>query len=260
MPFLPTAQGVIFSARRGSGEPSLVCVHGAGGTHQHWGKQLRDLSNALHVVSFDLPGHGRSPGTGHSNVSDYSSVVAAVLDTLHLERVVLAGHSMGGAVALCTALAIPQRLAGLVLVGSGARLPVAPSLVQQVSRGDHAAAVMMIAAMVYHHTASPELRAQGEAAFLGTDPLVLAGDLQACAAYHIADALHHISCPTLIICGEEDRVTPPSFSAYLHEHIGGSSLVMVPNAGHMVLIEQPDAVTVAIRQFCASLTCQCRSG
>lgn len=248
MPFVETAYGALFYAQRGLPTPALVTIHGAGGSHQHWGLQLQALRHGVRVIGLDLPGHGRSPGPGRSSVDDYCRVLLAALDALGLEHVVLAGHSMGGAIALAIALTTPERVTGLVLVGTGARLPVMPALFAHLER-DPALAARLVVERAYARSADPALRAAGEIFFTQVDPQVFRGDLLACAAFDVMGHLNAIHCPTLVICGEEDRITPPKFSRYLRDSIAGSELVMVPDAGHMVQIEQPGLVSEAMRRF-----------
>lgn len=248
MPFLNTAYGTLFYAQRGTGLPALVGIHGAGGTHQHWGLQLHALHDLGRMLALDLPGHGRSPGAGRQQIADYSDLLLAALDALELEQVVLAGHSMGGAIALWTAITAPARVAGLALIGTGARLRVLPALFTDFEQNP-AAAVRLIVERAYGSRTPPELQAAGEAAFRQIDPQVFRGDLLACNVFDLMEPVHTIRCPTLIICGAEDRLTPPRFSHYLHEAIAGSTFVLVPHAGHMVLIEQPEAVNSALRDF-----------
>lgn len=223
----------------------LVCIHGAGGTHQHWGYQCPRLSRSTQVIALDLPGHGRSPGPGCCTIAAYSAVLLAMLDALDLEQALLAGHSMGGAIALWTALVAPTRVAGLALIGTGARLPILPALIESFER-DPSAAVHLIVERAYGPEATPELQAMGAAAFHQIDPLVFRGDLQACQSYTLMEQISDVQCPTLVLCGSVDQVTPPKFSQYLQTHIRGSRLVLVPHAGHMVLLEQPETVYQAL--------------
>lgn len=255
MPYCQTHEGELFYVRRGPAEPgaggALVCVHGAGGTHQHWGNQFRSLSQARSLIALDLPGHGRSAGPGRSSVAAYCQVLVAALDSLGLEQVVLSGHSMGGAIALWTALEFPERVARLVLVSSGARLPVLPALFEHLEQGRAAEAVRLIVERAYGRGAAPALRVAGEKAFLKTNPQVLYGDLQACAGYNSQERLAEIRCPTLVLCGDDDFVTPLKFSHTLHEGIGGARLIVLPGAGHMALLERSASVSTAITRFLA---------
>ncbi len=248
MPLLATTYGTLFYVQRGHGPP-LVCVHGAGGSHEYWGYQLRDLSSIGHVAALDLPGHGRSDGAGATHVATYSAALVAALDALEYDRVILLGHSMGGAVALWTALQAPARVAGLALVSTGARLPVMPALFDYLEQGRVAEAVESIIQRSFGRATPPEPRAAARQMFLRTPPSVLSADLHACASYRVQERLGAIACPTLVLCGDEDAVTPLKFSHTLHQHIAGATLAVVPGAGHMALIEQPDVVNAALRDF-----------
>ncbi len=118
-----------YHAGPASPSPHLILVHGAGGSHLHWGAAVRNLHNA-NVYALDLPGHGRSEGPGHGTIADYAAFVVAFMDALDIQQAVIAGHSMGGATALTAALNHPQRVAGLLLVGTGARLRVLPRILE----------------------------------------------------------------------------------------------------------------------------------
>lgn len=248
MPILTTAQGALFYAQRGAGHPALVCLHGAGGAHQHWGLQLLGLHTIVRVLALDLPGHGRSPGPGRATIADYSSVLLAALDALELEQVFLAGHSMGGAIALWTALHAPTRVAGLVLAGTSARLPILPAFLAGMQH-DPPATIRLIVERVYDQSTPAVVRARGEEAFLHTDPHVFYSDLLACNTFDVRSRLGDITCPTLILCGENDEATPLKCSQWLHAAIPTSELVVVPHAGHMLLFEQPAVINAALHAW-----------
>jgi pimeloyl-ACP methyl ester carboxylesterase len=248
MPLFETSQGLLFYAQRGTKEPALVCLHGAGGTHQYWGLQLRSLSDCARVITLDLPGHGRSALSGQSSILAYSHTLVSALDALGLTRVILAGHSMGGAIALQTALEAPTRVAGLALVGTAARLRVAPAFLEGMIN-DPAATVEQLFTYFYGDATPPECREVGKDIFRQADPQVFHDDLKACDVFDIRERLGEITCPTLIVCGDEDQMTPLKFSHSLQSGIVGSELVVVPGSGHMVLLEQPDTVNAALRIF-----------
>src|SRR5574337_242258 len=129
---LPGAAGGLFHTDSGpspAGGPLLVLVHGAGGTHRHWPEEVRALPGRR-VIALDLPGHGGSPGPAPGTVAGLARSVLGLLDALGVPGAVVAGHSMGGAVALTLALEAPARVAGLCLVGTGARLRVSPAVLQ----------------------------------------------------------------------------------------------------------------------------------
>ena len=130
MPYAHTVYGDLFYAISHRQEPTtappLVLVHGAGGTHLLWPAALRRLAETS-VYALDLPGHGRSEGSAQPRIDRYAEAVDDFLQTIGLHQAVIAGHSMGGAVALQLGLDYPGRIAGLVLIATGPRLPVAPS-------------------------------------------------------------------------------------------------------------------------------------
>src|SRR5262249_60897529 len=100
----------------------------SGGSSQVWKNQLDGLADLGLIMALDLPGHGRSGGSIPKRIDDAAAVVAGFLDALRLPRVVIGGHSMGGAIAQQLALSYPERVAGLILIGTGARLRVLPRL------------------------------------------------------------------------------------------------------------------------------------
>jgi pimeloyl-ACP methyl ester carboxylesterase len=231
------------------GQHALVFVHGAGGSHLHWVPQLRRLAGA-NTYALDLPGHGQSEGQGRTSISAYADFVAAFLEILRLEKVTLVGHSMGGATALDFALRYPKELAGLVLVGSGARLRVAPAILNGI-RQDFEAAVRLICDYAFAFDAPEQWKRLSRRQMGQTHPDVLYGDFAACDAFDVMDRLGEIRCPTLAICGTADRLTPPKYSTYLRDNIPAAQLVLVKGAGHMVMLEQPEAVNRAIADFTA---------
>ncbi len=227
--------------------PPLLFLHGAGGSHQHWLYQVRDLPRSA-TYALDLPGHGRSEGTGYDTIQAYGDWLVAFLETLGLERAVLVGHSMGGGIALDVALRYPHRVAGLGLVATGARLRVAPALLDGIQH-DPKAAVQLICDWAYGPEAPPEMVRLGRRQMSAISPQVLYGDLVACDAFDVMGRLGEIAVPALILCGTQDRLTPPRYSAYLRDQIAGATLHLVEGAGHMVMVEKPEAVARAIADF-----------
>ena len=225
-------------------QPPVVFLHGAGGTHQMWLYQVRDLPRAPSYAP-DLPGHGRSGGAGRQRLAEYGDWLISFLDGLGLERAVVVGHSMGGGIALDVALRYPHRLAGLGLVASGARMRVAPALLESL-RQDPEGAVQFIAGWSYGPEAPEEMVRQGRRQLQQTRPDVLYGDFVACDAFDVRDRLGEISVPAFVLCGTQDRMTPAKFAPALRDGLLDATLHLVEGAGHMVLVEQPQAVTNAL--------------
>ncbi|MEZ4731634.1 MAG: alpha/beta hydrolase [Caldilineaceae bacterium] len=225
--------------------PPLVLVHGAGGDHLHWPPQLRRLAGC-EVYALDLPGHGRSPGAGRDTIAAYVQVLSAFVDTLALPPFVLAGHSMGGAIALAFALDYTDLLAGLVLIGTGARLRVSPTLLAGLQTDFDATTAQVIDWM---YTSAFPYRPQALQQLRTNDPQTLHDDFLACDHFDVRVQVASLTLPTLIICGVADTMTPIKVSETLHQAIGGSQLHRVAAAGHMVMIEQPAAVTGLVDEF-----------
>lgn len=230
-----------------AGQPPVVFLHGAGGTHQHWLYQVRDLPTTL-TYALDLPGHGRSEGVGCDSIGAYAEWLVAFLDAAGIDRAVLVGHSMGGGIALEAALSYPARVAGLGLVGTGARLRVAPALSEAI-REDYAAAVGLVCQWAFGPEASPQMVSLAQRHMAATPPEVLAGDFAACDAFDVMDRLSQIDVPAAVVCGTQDRLTPAKYSAYLRDGIRGATLNLVEGAGHMVMLENPEAVVRVLAQL-----------
>ncbi len=219
--------------------PTVLFVHGAGGAQEQWRFQLRHLGTRWNSLAVDLPGHGGSQGKGSRTIEDYQKFVRDLLDALGMTRTVLAGHSMGGGVAQSFALAYPGRLAALVLVGTGARLRVHPDILAAVRRGDTEEAGQLISRWAYSQAALPATVAQGAEAFARNRATILEGDFLACDAFDVMRQVSAIRVPTLVVCGEDDRLTPVKYARFLQQAIPGARLATIPGAGHMVMLEKP---------------------
>jgi len=239
---------------------NLILVHGAGGDHTHWPAELRRLPG-VNVYALDLPGHGRSEGQGRTSVDDYADCIHLFAQTLGLERAVTVGHSMGGAIAQTLALRRPPWLAGVVLVGSGARLRVHPAILEglqpgpagtaarSTSKSSFETAVDTICQWAYGPTASQHVVRKGRQHLLSIDPTVLYGDYIACNDFDAMDRVRDITLPTLIIAGGADRMTPPEYGGYLHDQMPDAQFVEIKDGGHMLAVEKPAEVAEAIARF-----------
>jgi pimeloyl-ACP methyl ester carboxylesterase len=249
MPYVETTSGDIFCTekRESNSGPALVLIHGAGGSRLHWPPQLRRLAGAT-VYTLDLPGHGRSAGAGCDTIEGYVAVILSFLDGVALDSAVIVGHSMGGAVAQKLALAQRERVASLVLVGTGARLRVDPAILEGI-RQDFERTVDLITQYAWSPGADPSLTELGREALLATGPDVLLGDFLACDRFDVMDRVGEIDVSALIIGGSADRLTPLKYSRFLDERMPRARLVTVEGAGHMVMLERPEEVVGAIKEF-----------
>ena len=240
MPGVNTARGRLWIAdhRRGRGRPVTLFIHGAGGSHLSFPAALRQL-HTVSPILVDLPGHGASAGPGRRNISDYALDLVALLDALAIDSAIVLGHSMGGAIAQWLALEHKTRISAVILAGTGARLPVNPALISGVVE-DPAATINSIVRWMWSQDAPAELKRQTTEIMLATDPFVVRDDFIACDNFDVSRRLAEIETPTYILAGENDKMTPPSLSQELARSIVNAELEILPNAGHMTLLEQPD--------------------
>ncbi len=244
--------GAPFDATR----PAVVFVHGAANDHSVWALQSRWFGRHGHaVLAVDLPGHGRSEGCALAGVGAVADWIVAVLDAVGIGRAALVGHSMGALACLDAAARHPQQVDKLALIGCATPMPVADVLLD-AARDDPERAYRMINQWS-HHPASligghpvpgMWMAGAGMALMRRSRPGVLHRDLVNCNEY--ADgpqAARRIACPTLLVIGQRDLMTPPKAGLALAATIAGSRTVEIDTCGHAMMSEQPDAVLDALR-------------
>jgi pimeloyl-ACP methyl ester carboxylesterase len=236
----------------GRNQPPLLLIHGAGGNLAHWPPQVRRLPDAT-VYAIDLPGHGQSPGTGAASIEGYADAVLDFLNAEALTQVIVTGHSMGGAIAQDLARRVPGRIAGLALIATGARLPVAPALLDGL-RTDYAGSVSQLAKWVYGPTVGDRQRDDFRRQLMRLPSDLLLGDFMACAAFDASVDLAAMAMPALVLCGQADRMTPTPLSRQLQEALPAAELQLLDETGHMVMLERPDVTAELLRAFIQTLT------
>ena len=225
----------------------MLLIHGAGENHLVWPMGLRQLPGTI-VYALDLPGHGKSAGTGRSTITDYAAGLMSFLEALRVPRAVFIGHSMGGAIAQQLALTRPDRIAALVLVATGAKLRVAPQLLEETQR-NFPASVDLVSQWEWGPAAPAELKELGKQQLLASNRAMVLNDYRACDAFDVREKLKVIAAPALIVTGEADQMTPLKHAAFLAEQIPNARLSVVPQAGHMAMLEAADTVRQAIMNF-----------
>ncbi|MGD8502839.1 MAG: alpha/beta hydrolase [Syntrophobacterales bacterium] len=231
---------------------TIIFVHGAGGNALVWQNQRRGLDRGINTICMDLPGHGQSPGPGCPSIAEYSHWLLIFIRSLQLKDVVLSGHSMGVAVVLETAIGNPDELAGLVLIGGGARLRVSSEIFQGLET-DFAAGAEQLVRWSYGSRSSKKLIKWGLELLLEEKPRVVLGDFKACNEFDRMGQISSVKKPALVLCGSEDTMTPPKYSQYLAENLQRATLRIVEDGGHMVMVENPFEVNASILKFLASL-------
>jgi pimeloyl-ACP methyl ester carboxylesterase len=238
MPTLTLNGETIFYAQQGEhSNVPIVFLHGAGGNHERWLPVVTAL-RGVNAYAIDLPAHGKSTGQGRDSIAAYAAVALSMLDAWQLSSAVIAGHSMGGAIAQWLALHHPARVRGLVLVGTGARLRVHPNILRAMHEGTPMDADILTRPI----DNSPYTRSTP------ADPLGY-NDWLACNTFDVMNRLSEIKCPTLVCVGSKDDRTPPKYAAYLAEHIAGARLVTFEGAGHSPMRDQPAEMAQALQAF-----------
>lgn len=236
----------------GSGRPWLVFVHGSGGDHTHWQKQYSTLGDLCPIAAVDLPGHGRSEGPGEQEVSAYAGWLKLLLDEAGISRPVLVGHSLGAAICLAYAAAYGGCLSAVVAVGGGLTMPVNPLILEGLKK-DPAAVIALAAKVAVARENRERVGAFIAEGLSRVAPAIISGDFAACSRFDITGQAAAIRVPTLIVCGAQDKMTPPSWSQALKEKIASASLVLVEGAGHYVMLEEPEGFNRALASFIEAL-------
>lgn len=250
----------VYTGRKapGSNLPVAVLIHGAQQDHSCWTIQADGLAqHGFTVLAPDLPGHGRSDGSPLASIEEMADWIVALLDAAGIEEAMLVGHSMGSLIAIEAALRYPERVSRLVLIGSSVPMPVSPVLLDAARHNEAKAAAMV-------NNFSFAMQTQADDERLSTmremnlqimerqKPGVFGCDLNACNAYArpITD-LSVIAQPTLVLVGDQDRMTPPKASRAIAAVIPGSTLHVLNDAGHALMAEQADALIDHLRGFLA---------
>jgi pimeloyl-ACP methyl ester carboxylesterase len=241
-------------------KPVVLFVHGAGMDHTVWQLPARWFAWHGHsVLAVDLPGHGRSEGPSLESVPELVQWLGRAMDAAGVRQGAIVGHSMGGAVALEAAAALPERVTRIALLGTAAAIPVSEGLLTATREAPERAYRMMtawshgFAARMGGHPV-PGLWMTGGtlALFARNAPHVLFTDLSACAAWTSGpEAAGSVRCPALVLVAANDIMTPSRNGAELARLIAGSRTVTLADCGHMLLAERPDATLDALISFFA---------
>jgi pimeloyl-ACP methyl ester carboxylesterase len=232
---------------------TLVLLHGAGGSAQTFFHQSRQLDRSMNVLALDLPGHGQTPGPGRDTISGYADWVEEALSSFSIESFCLGGHSMGGAI--CQELAWRSSLPveGLILISTGAELNVSSKIINGLL-SDPDRTLTLINQWYFSKDTDPLIIRHSVQIMKQTSIPVIANDFVACNRFNHAENLPAIGLPTLVIVGEQDLMTPPVFSRNLNQKIISSQLMVIPGAGHLVILEKPREVNRAIESFVRELS------
>lgn len=265
MPLLNVDGRPVHVVDRGSGE-AIVFVHAYPLNAAMWDYQADALAERYRVVAVDMPGFGQSPAPSDPSgvrMDHYADIIAGVVQELELAPVVLAGCSMGGYAAFALVRRHPQILRALVLADTRTQADDAPAWQRRTKtqqRIRDGAALEEIAAELVPNLLGgdaqqrPELVEYVKALMLVSEPDGWVGALEAMKTREDSiSTLQAIGVPTLVVVGEQDRLTPQTEAALIQARVKDSRLVVVPGAGHLPNLEQPLAFNEALEAFLAGL-------
>ncbi len=224
----------------GEGPPDLLCLHGLVDRLEIWDRMVAPLSERGRVIRVDQRGHGESEAPdGPYRREDLAADVVAVIEHFGCTRAVLVGHSMGGIVAMVTALAHPGLVAGLVLIGTASQCneKVAGWYERIAVAGERDGAAGLARAIYGEKTRK---RVSGDAQGIAH----VTRTLKSLHEDPLTPKLAEIRCPALLVVGEQDPMGPKA-SAIIAERLPDAHLEVVPDCGHWVHVEQPEAVLKA---------------
>lgn len=236
--------------------PTILLLHGAGFDQTTWALHSRWFAHrGFGVLAPDLPGHGRSSGAPLATIADMADWTAALLDAAGAATARLVGHSMGSLIALETAARHPAKVSALSLIGTAATMTVGPDLLRAAEANDHAAIDMVSIWGLGYAAGLGGSLAPGLWMHFGAQrvlekckPGVLFNDLSACNAYQGAlAAAAQIKVPVTLILGERDMMTPAKAGKALAAALANSRTVVMPGAGHMMMVERPDELLAALQ-------------
>jgi len=240
----------------------VVLIHAAGLDLTYWDVQIAGLSGDHDVVAFDLPGHGRSPGTAEDwSIDRIGTIAGRISASIGVERVHLVGISLGGMLAQACVLAQPSQIASLTLIDTAARFSDIARAGMHARgatvRAEGMAAVIepMIAPWFTSETvaARPDLLDRIRKTLLADDPELHGAMWDFIADFEALDALAGIACPTLVIVGDRDETTPVATAATLRDAIPGADLRVIANTARLSTLERPGIVNGHILSFLSTV-------
>ncbi len=248
----------IFYEGNGQGLP-VMFFHGLGGTSNIWHSQRLPLSKYFLVVTVDLPGSGQSAKSEEYSMEHWADQIAGLADAIGIGKFVLVGHSMTTILVQKFAAKYQDRLHGLVLCGPLTELPpegkeAFSKRVEIVTKdGMGAIADSVISGWLTSagHQANPALSGLLREMVMRNDPESYVGHCQALMKGSAKEDQPKITCPTLIIDGDQDTTTPLANCQAIAKAIPNARIRIIPSTAHMTMMERPELFNAALMEFLA---------
>ncbi len=238
---------IFYSIRESGKSNALVFIHGSGGSSNTWKNQF-NLDVDYDLIALDLPSHDKSDNFSELSLDLYVNVVHLLIKSFNYENVILCGHSLGGAIVQQYYFTYPKEVSGLILFNTGARLRVAPFILNSLKNNYQEFLDSLPAGAFYHATSKETIKLYlQEISKIRAE--VTYNDYKICDGFDVLNKLSTIEVPCLIIVGNQDQLTPVKYSEYFRNNIKNSELHVINKAGHMVMLEKPNEVNQAIENF-----------
>jgi len=243
--------------RIGSGAP-LVLIHGLASSMSLWAGLDQGQLEGVEIISYDLRGHGASErATGAHTLAKHVADLKGLLAALSISRATFAGLSLGGMIAIELAASNPDMVAGLALLDTTAMFPQATrdlffELASSASFNGMPAITdkfMQLSFTQQFMDANPKMTTTIRKGMLASDAASIAAASRMVAKIDLRQRLSAIQCPTLVIVGARDQLTPPALAEELAAGIKGAQLYVIAESGHASPVEQPQAVTALLAQL-----------
>lgn len=247
---------------QGSAETAVIFIHGGFADRSFWVNQMKPFAPKYHVIALDLAGHGESGKNRKKwDIFGFARDVRAVIEKEKISRAVLVGNSLGGPVALETALLVPDKVLGIVAVDTfQVIVNPPPGYFQQQAlafRSDPTGTMRKMVSQLFHKDVDPSLYAQVEKKMLKNTTLKMAADLmEFFATYDQVEAARKVPHPIRCINGdlmstqvEKNREIHPDFNA-----------VMLPHTGHYPMLEKPELFNSHLEKILSEITTEKKEG
>jgi len=254
MPRVKTAMGVAigYDEAGADGHTPIVLLHGVGSDKSVWRPQLEHFKKERRAIAFDYPGYGDSdPAPEGTTRDDYAAIILAAMSELGVRRAHLCGLSLGGVIAIAMYSAWPKRAASLVLADTFADHPGGRAIYERSlgASDDMRALAESRVDVLLAQPADPAVRAEVIETMARIAPAAYRTGAEAVWLADQRDRAEAIRIPTLVLCGSDDRITPPALSTALTRLIPGAHYQAIERAGHLSNIEQPEAFNTLVGAF-----------
>ena len=210
------------------------------------------MINSYSIIALDLPSHGKSDRFEKLSLKLYVDVLKNLIDSMDYKRIIVCGHSLGGAVIQSYYFQYPEDLEALILMSTGAKLRVSPAILESLKK-DYEEYLKYLNNVAFSKNTTNSIieEYRNHSSLIGAE--VTYQDFKICDHFNLFEKTHLIKIPCLIICGTDDKLTPIKYSQYFHDKIANSKMSIIENAGHMVMLEKFEEVNDSIIKFVEDL-------